>query len=61
MEEAMRTHGLSVSELARASGVSRSTIQRMIAGDEVGTLYSWRAVARALGTTVSKLIGESNA
>lgn len=54
----MGSRGLNVSELARLSGVSRSTIQRMLHGDEVGTLYSWRSVARALGTTVSNLIGE---
>lgn len=47
---------MSVSQVAEESGVSRSTIFRMIqTGD--GMLYSWQAVARALGTRASELIG----
>lgn len=54
----MRDAGISTSELARESGVARSTINRMKSGDSIGAIYSWRAVASALGMTVSELIGE---
>lgn len=48
---------MSVARLSEESGVARSTIARMIkTGD--GMLYSWQAVAYALGTSVSKLMGE---
>jgi hypothetical protein len=46
-----------VTRLSDESGVARSTIQRMVrTGD--GMLYSWQAVAFALGVRVSDLIGD---
>lgn len=48
---------MSIARLSEESGVARSTIQRMVrTGD--GMLYSWQAVAYALGVRVSSLLGE---
>lgn len=47
---------MSIRQVSEESGVSRATIYRMIqTGD--GMLYSWQAVARALGRRASELIG----
>lgn len=54
----MKNAGIGPSELARETGIARSTINRMKRGDDVGTIYSWRMVASALGMTVSELLGE---
>lgn len=53
----MEDRGVTIVELSEESGVARSTISRMLRSGE-GMLYSWRAVARALGVKVSELIGE---
>ena len=48
---------MSIARLSEESGVARSTIVRMMrTGD--GMLYSWQAVAFALGVSVSALLGE---
>ena len=47
---------MTVAQVARESGVSRSTINRMLQTG-YGMLCSWQAVAFALGVKASEIIG----
>lgn len=57
LQERMDAASISVSELAQETGLSRSTVYRMLDGDSKGTLFSWECVARFFGVSVTELIG----
>lgn len=58
LTEAIRAAKVSRNELARATGLSRQTIQNLEHGRSQGRAVTWRALAMALGTTAERLVGE---
>jgi transcriptional regulator with XRE-family HTH domain len=58
LRKTLETLGVSVMELEERSGLSRSTIYRVMSGDDLGSLHTWRVIAEALGVPTSELIGE---
>lgn len=52
----MDEKGVSVRELQRRTDLSISAIRRLRRGDMVGNLYSWNAVAKALGVHVDDFL-----
>ena len=52
----MSEYGVSKRELARVTGVSVRTIQRITAGDREGYLDTWMKVGDALGCGVGPLV-----
>ena len=56
----MRKEGISQKELAKISGISESSISRYLSGELEPRLDILSNISRALGTTVSFLVGEDN-
>ena len=61
LQKAMAAANVSVNELARETGLARSTIRNMRDGDLHGTLYSWQLVCGVLNVSISELIGDKHA
>ena len=57
VERARATAGLSQRGLADATGISQSTLSRIIAGDRVAKMPELVLIARATGHTVAQLAG----
>jgi DNA-binding XRE family transcriptional regulator len=60
LREVREGAGLSISGLARATGVSRQTIYDLEAGRSRGTLETWIRLATALDTNVEELSGQTS-
>lgn len=56
---ARQAAGLSLGELAAASGISASTLSRLESGERRVTIDALERIARALGTTVTALLAEA--
>lgn len=55
---AIRAARVSRNQLAESTGLARNTIQNLERGSVNGRAQTWRALARALGTTPDRLVGE---
>ncbi len=58
VRELRERHGLSQLALARLAHTSRSQVTAIEQGDKVPTIATVEAFARALGVTISELVGE---
>ena len=58
LEEAMFDKCLNISGLRRASGVSQTTINRMLKGGSMANMATIGKVAKALGVPAKELIAE---
>jgi transcriptional regulator with XRE-family HTH domain len=59
IEQARAAAGLSQRAIADATGISQSTLSRIITGDRLAKLPEIVAIARATGHTVAQLTGAS--
>ncbi|WP_433294164.1 helix-turn-helix domain-containing protein [Actinoplanes sp. CA-030573] len=57
IDEALRAAGLSQRSLSEATGISQSTLSRIISGDRAAKLPELMAIAQATGYTVAQLTG----
>lgn len=57
--QALETSGLSQRDLANATGISQSTLSRMLSGVRPPKMDELLALAWALGCTISELTGHS--
>lgn len=56
LSEIMREQGVTVKELADATGVSESAIWRLRNGQRGGDVYTWKSIAEYLGVTLDELL-----
>lgn len=59
VENARQAAGLSQRALAAATGISQSTLSRIISGERAGKLPELVAIAAATGRSVAELLGQS--
>ena len=52
----MQEKGISKKELIRRTGLSESTITRIMRRDMVGNLWTWNAVCDAIGITMNDIL-----
>jgi transcriptional regulator with XRE-family HTH domain len=57
VDRAAAAAGLSQRELAEATGISESTLSRVISGDRAAKMPDLVAIARATGHTIAQLAG----
>ena len=58
LSDIMRAKRVSVRELHRRTSISISGIRRLRRGHLIGNLYTWNAVAKALGVGVDDFLKE---
>ena len=56
LQREMTKGGFDAESLSMLSGVSESSIRRMLDGDLIGSLDSWVALAKTLGVNLDRLV-----
>ena len=56
LEMAMRDSGTSKHQLCRVTGISYTTVTRLMSGDRIGTLDTWLKIADAMGMSLQELL-----
>lgn len=53
---AMRDTGISKHQLCKATGISYTTVTRLMSGDRIGALDTWLKIADAMGMSLQDLL-----